>query len=189
MKFKLINTQCGDAELLFEDKAEFLKYIDAFKSENGDGRVKTSNLLLAIEYLTTYHSHIRIIVERMYTSDGEKGKRKPQPVTILINKLTYDDNKFEGACEFRSVLNMENSFTSWRIADDAKSEITFEVDNNRQHAWYEWICDVDGDDEDSWDGVLEYEGMKIEGYDGLFELPQQLILLLDLAGFNTDEVS
>lgn len=35
---------------------------------------------------------------------------------------------------------------------------------------------------------LELEGMKVTGYDGLFSLPREAVLLLKLAGYDTSEV-
>ena len=85
---------------------------------------------------------------------------------------------------FISVINLENSFGSVELADNAES--TIEVESRADGTgWFEWDIDELSEVES---GYLEFEGNKLVGYDGVFSLPVQLLDFLDSKGFNTEEV-
>jgi hypothetical protein len=87
--------------------------------------------------------------------------------------------------EFNSPINREYPCvpTMDRFIDDTRSTIEV-VTNSDGTGWFEW--DIE-ELELTEGGELEFEGNRLVGYDGLFELPVQLMDFLDSKGFITED--
>ena len=82
-------------------------------------------------------------------------------------------------------FNLETSYTFERIADEVETEWTIEIDE--EGVPYSWDGYIDQFDE-YFGGGLQVEGKDVTGYDGTFELPEQIIEKLEQLGFNCEEV-
>ena len=84
---------------------------------------------------------------------------------------------------FRSRIGRENSFTSWTESEDAESVMTLYVDEFGQTAHIEWEVEELGACENI--GIFCHEKpYVISDYDGVFEVPEQAIQLLEENGFD-----
>jgi hypothetical protein len=91
---------------------------------------------------------------------------------------------FKGQVKFRSPINKENSFGSWNLSEDTESIIDVEVRANG-YGWFEWVVEELDEYEE---GSLTFEGDVLTDYDGVFELPEQLLTYLQENGYNVDEM-
>lgn len=80
---------------------------------------------------------------------------------------------------FHSPINMENSFNSWRLADNAKCIMTLHEpkDANPYITWE--IPELEMEEEIG----LTFYGKRLADYDGVFELPREAIKLLRQNGY------
>lgn len=86
--------------------------------------------------------------------------------------------------KFKSPINRETSYGSQRLADDVESVITVQVGGDGS-GWFDW--DIDALDENV-GGMLEFDEDNLTGYDGVFELPVELLDFLESKGYNVEEV-
>ena len=84
---------------------------------------------------------------------------------------------------FRSPIGRENSWTSWMESEDAESTMTLYVDEFGMNANIEWEVEELGACEHI--GIFCHEKpYVISDYDGVFEVPEQAVQLLEENGFD-----
>jgi hypothetical protein len=84
--------------------------------------------------------------------------------------------------EFFSPINLENSFTNKNLSKNTKSEMDITI-NEDGTGFVEWEVE----ELDLVEGIgLCFEGNELTDYDGVFELPKQLIDFLTEKGYNMD---
>jgi len=92
-------------------------------------------------------------------------------------------NTFEKSFKFRSPVNRETTYAITPLAKDVESEITVTIDEETGVGGFEWNID---ELEITEGGGLWFEGKELVDYDGVFELPKQLVNFLIAEGFNMD---
>ena len=91
--------------------------------------------------------------------------------------------------QFESPINMENSFRSWQLSPKARSTMELFLDTD-DTGMIEWICDeLD---------LVEHIGLTFEidpqgkrtlvDYDGVFDIPDQALDLLEACGIDCSEM-
>jgi hypothetical protein len=85
---------------------------------------------------------------------------------------------------FKSPINKENSFGAWNLAEETESTISVNIPEDGRGCFTWDVPELDEYEE----GELNFEGNTLVDYDGVFELPQQLIDYLNANGYNTDEI-
>lgn len=105
----------------------------------------------------------------------------------LEQATKYSKDKYVADIEFFSPINRETSFGSTPLSDNTKSTIHIEIEaedeSGSRRGHFEW--DVE-ELEETEAGGLWFERNELIDYDGVFELPKQLIDHLKGAGFNMD---
>lgn len=92
--------------------------------------------------------------------------------------------EFKGEIKFRSPINKENSFGAWNLAKDTESVISVNIPADGRGCFQWEVEELDEYEE----GELNFEGNTLIDYDGVFELPQQLLDFLEANGYNIDEI-
>jgi len=93
-------------------------------------------------------------------------------------KTTALTTKFE----FFSPINSETSFSEVNLSENTKSEMDITI-NEDGTGFVEWEVE----ELDMGEGIgLWFEGNELTDYDGVFELPEQLINFLIEKGYNMD---
>ncbi|MEI6061245.1 MAG: hypothetical protein WCR72_11080 [Bacteroidota bacterium] len=90
--------------------------------------------------------------------------------------------EFKGTLEFHSPINSETSFTSTNLSKNTKSnmDITINQDGTGHVLWEIEELEME-------EGIgLWFDQDELTDYDGVFELPKQLIAFLEENGFNMD---
>jgi hypothetical protein len=87
---------------------------------------------------------------------------------------------FNGTLEFTSPINRENSFGQINLSENTKSQMTINI-NPEGKGYVLWEIDELEIEE----GIgLWFQGNELTDYDGVFELPTELIKFLSEQGFN-----
>ncbi|MEI8047036.1 MAG: hypothetical protein WCI92_06635 [Bacteroidota bacterium] len=87
---------------------------------------------------------------------------------------------FNGTLEFTSPINRENSFGQVSLSKNTKSQMTINI-NHEGKGYVLWEID----DLEIEEGIgLWFQGNELTDYDGVFELPSELIKFLSAQGFN-----
>jgi len=85
---------------------------------------------------------------------------------------------------FRSPIGKENSYGNVQLADDVESTLELFTCANGSYM-IEW--DIDELEETEYIGIFVDQDTKvINDYDGVFEVPEQVIEFLEEQGFNVD---
>jgi hypothetical protein len=93
--------------------------------------------------------------------------------------------QFEGQIEFESPINRETSFGETNLSKNAKSIITVKIQHNGT-GFFEWeIAELD----EYVEGGLWFENRELVDYDGVFDLPKQLVDYLQKNGYDMDYCS
>lgn len=92
--------------------------------------------------------------------------------------------EFNGEIKFRSPINKETTHSQEQLSEDAESTITVSIMSDGTGS-AEW--DIPELDEDAGIG-LWFEGNELVDYDGVFELPKELIDFLIKEGYNMEYV-
>jgi hypothetical protein len=94
-----------------------------------------------------------------------------------------------GKLEFRSPINKENSFTQWNLSEDAASvmELFFNKDDT---GFINWECEeLELFEEIGLTFEFDTNGKRtLTDYDGIFELPEQAMDLLEKHGVDVTEM-
>ena len=89
---------------------------------------------------------------------------------------------FVGKLIFSSPINKENSFGAWNLSEETESEIDFTIREDGT-GFFEWSVEELDEYEE---GCLEFDGNTLTGYDGVFELPEQITDYLEVLGYKID---
>jgi hypothetical protein len=82
-------------------------------------------------------------------------------------------------------LSLENSFGTIKQEEDIEIDVTVGI-NDEDSGWFE-LYDVETGGEDWYaEGGLEFDGMDIVGYDGVFELPDFIVNKLVELGYKDE---
>lgn len=95
-----------------------------------------------------------------------------------------ETKEHSGKFTFESPINLETSFNVTPISDNAKSEIEVTI-NSDGKGYFDWEVESEDINES---GGLWFEENELVDYDGVFELPAQLIEYLEKQGYNMDYV-
>lgn len=99
-----------------------------------------------------------------------------------MDSISIEGNKIKWTGEVRA----ENSFGSWTLGVH-KNTIEFFPETEKAWAFAEWTSD--SDDEDMYAEIgLRFAGNTLTDYDGVFDLPLPLILLLEYHGYDCEEM-
>jgi len=90
--------------------------------------------------------------------------------------------EFTGKLVFRSPINRETSYGQTNLAKDVESEIEVVIPSNGIGS-FEWTIDKLGEYEV---GGLWFEENELTDYDGVFELPKELIEYLEKQGYDME---
>lgn len=89
---------------------------------------------------------------------------------------------FKGTLIFNSPINKETSFGSTNLSEDVESVIEVTI-NETGDGYFEWEIEELGEYET---GGLWFEDNILTDYDGVFELPKQLIEYLENKGYDME---
>lgn len=82
-------------------------------------------------------------------------------------------------------LSLDTSYGSIKQEEDVVIDVTVGI-NDDENGWFE-LYDVEtGGDEWYAEGSIEFDGMDIVGYDGVFELPDFIVNKLVELGYNDE---
>jgi hypothetical protein len=87
---------------------------------------------------------------------------------------------FDGTLEFTSPINRENSFGQVNLSESTKSQMTINI-NPEGKGYVLWEIDELEIEE----GIgLWFQGNELTDYDGVFELPPELVKFLSQQGYD-----
>jgi hypothetical protein len=87
---------------------------------------------------------------------------------------------FDGTLEFTSPINRENSFGQVNLSENTKSQMTINI-NPEGKGYVLWEIDELEIEE----GIgLWFQGNELIDYDGVFELPPELVKFLSQQGYD-----
>lgn len=91
---------------------------------------------------------------------------------------------FDETVTFVSPINLETTYRNTQISEKAKSTIQV-VKSAGGNGWFEWfVPELDMCS----GGQLLFEGKKLVEYDGVFDLPDEMISFLEKNGYDCEEV-
>jgi len=83
---------------------------------------------------------------------------------------------------FQSPINIDNGYTNNNISKQAKSTISVDIPEDGRGSFQWEVEELELYEE----GGLWFEGNELTDYDGVFELPVQLLDFLESKGYNVD---
>ena len=87
---------------------------------------------------------------------------------------------------FKAPLSIDNGYTNTKVADEATHTFELFEHEGKNSGMVEWIVELpDGSEEVTHIGLWWDDERSIEDYDGVFELPEQLLTFLQSLDFDT----
>lgn len=93
---------------------------------------------------------------------------------------------------FKAPLSIDNGFNNTAVTEQADHSLELFLNDDKSEGMVEWVVDVEGHEEDEFVthiGLWFDQSGNVYDYDGVFELPQQVLEWLIELGYKVEDVT